>query len=154
MNDLVEGIMNYQVIERCHKESEETIAVETAEFLQQPLAYLKAKQEEFIYVESDDFANTKMDAVVLEFDETFKVYTALFGLKLQKKVSENLKVYLRDHLKGMLGSSSAMFNGTEGLWEVNIALDAIEGFTGEETIEQGLQLVVQFMEQLLNEVAN
>lgn len=145
--------MNIQVLERCHKETEETLAVESAGFLQQSISYLKEKQEEFLYVEADEFTAAKMDAVVLEFDETFKVYTALFGLRLQKKFSEPLKIYLRDHLKGMLGSSSAMFNGADGLWEVNIALDAIEGFTGEETIEQSVQLVVQFMEQLLQEVA-
>lgn len=144
--------MNIQVVERCHKETEQTLAVESAAFLQQSISYLKEKQEEFLYVEADEFAAAKMDAVVLEFDETFKVYTALFGLQLQKKYSEPLKIYLRDHLKGMLGSSSAMFNGAEGLWEVNIALDAIAGFTGEETIEQSVQLVVQFMEQLLQEV--
>lgn len=145
--------MNIQVLERCHKETEQTLAIEPASFLQQPISYLKEKQEEFLFMEANEFAPMKIDAVVLEFDETFKVYTALFGLQLQKKYSEQLKVYLRDHLKGMLGSSSAMFNGAEGLWEVNIALDAIEGFTGEETIEQSVQLLVQFMEQLLKEVA-
>lgn len=145
--------MNIQVVERCHKETEETLAVEGVEFLQQPILFLKQQQEQFIYIEANEFENIKMDAVVLEFDETFQVYTALFGLKLQKKVSQELKVYLRDHLKGMLGSSSAMFNGTEGLWEVNIALDAIEGFTGQETIEQSIALIVRFMENLLKEVA-
>ena len=145
--------MNILVVERCHKETEQTLAVESATFLQQSISHLKEKQEEFLYVEAEEFTAAKMDAVVLEFDETFKVYTALFGLRLQKKYSEVLKVYLRDHLKGMLGSSSAMFNGAEGIWEVNIALDAIEGFTGNETIEQSIQLVVQFMEKLLQEVA-
>ena len=145
--------MNIQVLERCHKETEETLAVEAAEFLQQSISFLKQNQEQFLYVEASEFEQLKMDSVVLEFDETFQVYTALFGLKLQKKVSQDLKVYLRDHLKGMLGSSSAMFNGTEGLWEVNIALDAIDGFTGEETIEQSVEMIEQFMEQLLKEVA-
>lgn len=136
-------------LERCNKETEETVAVETAEFLQEKLSYFKAHQEEFLYAESSAFADAKMDAVVLEFDETFKVYTALFGLRLQKKVSQQLKTYLRDHLKGMLGSSSAMFEGNEGIWEVNIALDAIEGFTGEETIEQAYELLINFVTNML-----
>ena len=136
-------------LERCNKESEETVAVETAEFLQQKLSYFKAHQEEFLYAESSDFANAKMDAVVLEIDEMFKVYTALFGLRLQKKVGQPLKAYLRDNLKGMLGSSSAMFEGNEGIWEVNIALDAIEGFTGEETIEQAYELLINFVTNML-----
>lgn len=136
-------------LERCNKETEETVAVETAEFLQQKLSYFKAHQEEFLYAESSAFTDARMDAVVLEFDETFKVYTALFGLRLQKKVSQQLKTYLRDHLKGMLGSSSAMFEGNEGIWEVNIALDAIEGFTGEETIEQAYELLINFVTKML-----
>ena len=136
-------------LERCNKETEETVAVETAEFLQQKLSYFKAHQEEFLYAESSVFADARMDAVVLEFDETFKVYTALFGLRLQKKVSQQLKAYLRDNLKGMLGSSSAMFEGNEGIWEVNIALDAIEGFTGEETIEQAYELLINFVTNML-----
>ena len=136
-------------LERCNKETEETVAVETAEFLQQKISYFKAHQEEFLYTESSDFANAKMDAVVLEFDDMFKVYTALFGLRLQKKVNQQLKAYLRDNLKGMLGSSSAMFEGNEGIWEVNIALDAIEGFTGEETIEQAYELLINFVKTML-----
>lgn len=136
-------------LERCNKETEETVVVETAEFLQQKLSYFKAHQEEFLYAESSAFADARMDAVVLEFDETFKVYTALFGLRLQKKVSQQLKAYLRDNLKGMLGSSSAMFEGNEGIWEVNIALDAIEGFTGEETIEQAYELLINFVTNML-----
>ena len=144
--------INVKAMERCHKETEETLAVETAAFLQQKLVYLKEHQEEFLYAESDDFASLKMDAVVLEFDETFKVYTALFGLRLQKKVSAQLKAYLRDNLKGMLGSSSAMFAGDEGIWEINIALDAIEGFSGEETIEQAYELLAGFVKGLLEEL--
>ena len=136
-------------LERCNKETEETLAVETVEFLQQNISYLKAHQEEFLYAESSAFANAKMDAVVLEFDEMFKVYTALFGLRLQKKVNQQLKTYLRDHLKGMLGSSSAMFDANEGIWEVNIALDAIEGFAGEETFEQAYELLIEFVKNML-----
>lgn len=139
-------------LERCNKESEETVAVESAAFLQQKLHYFKNHQEEFLYAQSEAFANLKMDAVVLEFDEMFKVYTALFGLRLQKKVNAQLKAYLRDNLKGMMGSSSAMFSGDEGIWEINIALDAIEGFTGEETIEEAYELLLGFVKGLLEEI--
>ncbi len=141
-----------KALERCNKETEETLAVETGEFSEQKLAYLKKHQEEFLYAESENFANLKMDAVVLEFDEMFNVYTALFGLRLQKKVNAQLKAYLRDNLKGMLGSSSAMFSGDEGIWEINIALDAMEGFTGEETIGQAYELLCSFVKGLLGAI--
>jgi len=141
------------VLERCDKETEETIALESQDFLKQPIRFLQEQQGQFVYAQSEAFAQLRIDAVVLEFDEMFQVYTALFGLQLKKKVSETLKAYMRDHLKGMLGSSSAMFNGDEGLWEVNIALDAIDGFTGEETFEQAYELFMQFVSGLLAEIA-
>ena len=140
------------VIERCHKETEETLAVEQVAFLQQPISYFKKEIEQFLYVDASEFEAVKMDAVVIEFDEMFKVHTALFGLAIQKKHSQALKVYLRDHLKGMLGSSSAMFNGDEGLWEVNIAFEAMDSFTGDETIEQAIEKLVAFVSTMLKEV--
>lgn len=145
--------MEINLIERCNKETEELLATETAEFLQKKISYFKENQEEFIYIDSPIFEQYRMEAIVFEFDEMFKVYTALFGFKLQKKYGEAIKMYFKEHLTSMLGSSSASFSGEDGLWEVNIALDAIEGFTGEETIEQANDLVTQFIEKMLAEIA-
>lgn len=146
--------LTVNVVERCNKETEEIIAVEQAAFLQQPITYFKKEMEQFLYVGAAEFEAVKMDAVVVEFDEMFKVHTALFGLSIQKKYSQALKFYLRDHLKGMLGSSSAMFNGDEGLWEVNIAFEAMPTFTGEETIEQAIEQLIEFVNTMLAEVVN
>ena len=145
-------MVTVNVVERCHKETEETLAVEQAAFLQQPITYFKKEIEQFLYIGANEFETVKMDAVVIEFDEMFKVHTALFGLAIQKKYSQGLKTYLRDNLKGMLGSSSAMFNGDEGLWEVNIAFEAMEGFTGEETIEQAIEKLIAFVSTMLKDV--
>lgn len=145
-------MVTVNVVERCHKETEETLAVEQAAFLQQPITYFKKEIEQFLYVGAEEFSAAKMDAVVIEFDEMFKVHTALFGLAIQKKYSQALKTFLRDNLKGMLGSSSAMFNGDEGLWEINIAFEAMEGFTGEETIEHAIEKLVAFVTGMLAEV--
>ena len=145
-------MVTVNVVERCHKETEETLAVEQAAFLQQPITYFKKEIEQFLYIGANEFETVKMDAVVIEFDEMFKVHTALFGLAIQKKYSQALKTYLRDNLKGMLGSSSAMFNGDEGLWEVNVAFEAMEGFTGEETIEQAIEKLIAFVSTMLKDV--
>lgn len=145
-------MITVNVLERCHKETEEIVAVEQAVFLEQPITYFKKEIGQFLYIGAEEFAAAKMDAVVIEFDEMFKVHTALFGLSIQKKHSQALKTYLRDNLKGMLGSSSAMFNGDEGLWEVNIAFEAMEGFTGEETIEQAIEKLLVFVSDMLKEV--
>lgn len=144
--------MEITLIERCNKVTEETIATENATYLQQGLSTLKANQEEFIYMEAPAYEEYKMDAVVFEFDEMFEVYTALFGLRLQKKYSAAIKDYLKNNLKSLLGSSSASFAGDEGIWEINIALNAIEGFTGEENFEQANTVVLEFVEKMVTHV--
>lgn len=144
--------MEITLIERCNKETEETISTETVAYLQQPVSTLKTKLEEFVYIESSAYEGAKMDAVVFEFDEMFKVYTALFGLRLQKKYAEPIKTYFKNNLKAMLGSSSASFEGNEGIWEINIALSAIDGFTGEETFEEANTILISFIEKMLAEI--
>ena len=80
------------------------------------------------------------------------MYTALFGLKLQKKHSEAIRSYLKEHVKSALGSSSAAFSGQEGLWELNIAVDCIEGFNDQLSIEEVCELLYEFVAQLIKTV--
>ena len=93
-----------------------------------------------------------MDAVAFEFDEAFNLYTALFGLRLQKKHSETIRKYLKANVKSVLGSSSAAFSGQEGLWELNVAVDCIEGFSEDMSIEAVCELLYNFVAQLLEAV--
>lgn len=144
--------LNLEVLERCSKETEDTITAEGIEFAQTPIRYLKDKQGEFIYAECTQFQDIHVDAVALEFDDAFNLYTALFGLKLQKKHSEAIRQFLKANVKSALGSSSASFSGQEGLWELNIAVDCIEGFSEQLTIEQVYELIYQFVAQLLQVV--
>lgn len=144
--------MNVTSIEICNKETEEVISTENASFLTEKISRLKEKHEEFIYVESADYEAHKMDAVVFEYDEMFNVYSALFGLRLKKVYSSAMQTFFKENLTDMLGSSSAIFEANEGIWEINIALDAIEGFTGEETIEAANELIVGFIDQLVTTI--
>lgn len=144
--------MQITAFDRCNKETEEIIAAIDQSFLKQPIGYVEQNPIEYIYVEAKEFASRKIDAVVIEFDDMFKVKTALFGLTLQKKYSNPIKTYLRSHLTPMLGSSSAMFNGQEGLWEINIAFDAMESFEGSETMGEALEKLLAFVDDLLKEI--
>ncbi len=141
--------LDLELLERCSKETEDTITAEGAAFAATPISYLKENQGEFIYVESAQFLDIKIDAIALEFDEAFNLYTALFGLRLQKKHSETIRQYLKANVKSALGSSSAAFSGQEGLWELNIAVDCIEGFSEELSIEAVCELLYNFVAQLL-----
>lgn len=55
-------------------------------------------------------------------------------------------------MKSVLGSSSAAFSGQEGLWELNIAVDCMEGFKDSMSIEEVCELLYQFVAQLLTTV--
>ena len=144
--------LNLEVLERCSKETEDTITAESSAFASTPIQYLKENQGEFIYVECAQFNDIRIDAVALEYDDAFNLYTALFGLKLQKKHSEAIRAYLKQNVKSALGSSSAAFSGQEGLWELNIAVDCIEGFNEQLSIEEVCELLYQFVAQLIETV--
>ena len=146
--------LQLEVVERCSKETEDTITAGDLTFAATPIQYLKEQQGEFIYIECTAFQDIRVDAVALEFDDAFSLYTALFGLKLQKKYSEAIHRYLKQHVKSALGSSSAAFSGQEGLWELNIAVDCIEGFNEQLTIEEVCELLYHFVAQLIQSVCN
>lgn len=143
--------MEFTVLERLNKETEELIAVADADFLQQPISYFSQNQSEYVYVESPAFEALKMDAVVLEFDEAFEVPMALFGLRYKKSASQKLKEFLKANLaQGLV--SGAMFAGDEGIWEINISLNAMADYDENQTIEQTLQKLEAFVAQLVQAI--
>ncbi|QBK26423.1 protoporphyrinogen oxidase [Ureibacillus thermophilus] len=122
-------VLSKVYLERCDKETEETIAVESPDFLNTPIAYFKTHLNEFLYVESPTFEEIKVDALSIEVDDVFRTYMALFGLRVQKKHSNAIKNYLEEHLHtDSIKNYSALFSADEGLWEINLPLDFIEGF--------------------------
>lgn len=139
-------------IERCHKETEEILATEDASVLQTPLKQLKEKRNEFLYIESPTFEQVKAEAISLELDDVFETYMALLGLNVQKKHTATIRTFLKENLHGDIVNSSAMFSGVDGLWELNIPLDCIEGFHEEMTIEDALTLTCNFLHSLVESI--
>lgn len=135
----------FHVIERCDKETEELIHAEKQELLSTAVSYLKKQQNEFIFAESSALEVIGVDAIALEFDDVFETYTALFGLKLQKKFGPAIKAYLDAHLHGEGVKYSVMFSGEDGLWDVNFALDFVEGFSEEQSFEEIYALIYRFV---------
>lgn len=132
-------------IERSNKESEELISEENSAFLSQSIEYLKNNKEEFLYFESKWFGLIGVEALSLEMDDVFGTYNAMFGLKFQKKMGEALKTYLTKELQEGIGSFSLMFNQGDGLWDVNFALDNVNGFREDLSLEETFNLIYHFL---------
>ena len=90
-----------------------------------------------------------MDGLVFEYDEVFEVYSAMFGLSIQKKFGPAIKTYLNEHYNEEKMNYSIMFSGDEGLWEINLPLDYVKGFNVELTIEEAFQFLQTFIASLV-----
>lgn len=143
---------NEAYIERCSKETENMIANESSSFLNNPLTYLKDHKSEFIYVESDLFEKIGVEGVSLEVDDVFGTYDVMLGLKLQKKFEKMLKEQLNHSLQGDEAKFDLMFSHDDGLWDLNFALNYVEGYREELSLHESLQLIHQFLSALVHTI--
>ena len=139
-------------IERCDKESENMLKNETSSFLSESLSYLKKHKNEFIYLESKWLDIVSVDAISLEVDDVFGTYDVMLGLRVQKKFQPLLKDYLNAHLHGEEAKFDLIFSNDDGLWNLNFALDYVEGFQEEMTIGEAFQLIYHFLFKLVEKV--
>jgi len=139
-------------IERCDKETENMIKNESSAFLSEPLEYLKKHKNEFIYLESKWFDLVHVDAISLEADDVFGTYDVMLGLKFQKKFEKVLKAQLEASLHGEEAKFDLIFSHEDGLWNLNFALNYVEGFNEEMTIGEAFQLIYRFLFELVEAV--
>jgi len=85
------------------------------------------------------------ESFILEVDSVFKSYELLLGLQLQKKFEKDIRSFIEDALEGDNIRYSLMFNGQEGLWEVNLPLEKINGFNKEMTVSEAIKLAYLFL---------
>ncbi|MCJ8006508.1 branched-chain amino acid aminotransferase [Lederbergia wuyishanensis] len=135
-------------IERCDKETEETLSKESFAFLQQPLDYLQKHKNEFIYLESNWLEVIGVDAISLEVNDVFGTYDVMVGLKQQKKFEISIKENLRKDLQGDDARFELMFNQNDGLWDLNFALNYVNGFQEEMSLEEAFRLIYRFLFKL------
>ncbi|MFC5602309.1 branched-chain amino acid aminotransferase [Sporosarcina koreensis] len=141
---------SFPVIERCLKETEEVIKEEPESFMNEPVSYFTKNADEFLYVESNAFETIGVDGIAFEMDDVFETSTVLFGLKVQKKWS----AFLKEYLAANVGSKtfSAMFSDKDGLWDVNIPLDYLDGFHKDMAIKDAMDLAYRFIFNLLEAI--
>lgn len=136
-------------LERCEKETVALIIVETPKFLDEKIDHLKTRANEFIYLEDASFDLVGIDALSMEVDDVFGMYTALFGLKMKKHYDAAIKNYLETHLADETGKFSVSFSGQDGLWNMNLAVNCIEGFHADMTLLEAYELVYAFVFQMV-----
>ncbi|QTL50006.1 MULTISPECIES: hypothetical protein [Priestia] len=142
-------------IERVDKETDELIAEESPlSFLDTPISYLKEHRSEFLYVESKWFEFIKLDGCSFEVDDVFGTYKVLTGLHMQKKFGSVLKQFFAKELNESPTSVQLLFNDKDGLWDVNIELDAIKEFDEKMSIGEALVLTYRFFFHLVEYVEN
>lgn len=141
---------SFPVIERCLKETEDVIKEESESFMNEPVSYFSKNTNEFLYVESNAFETIGVDGIAFELDDVFGTSTVLFGLKVQKKWGS----FLKEYLAANVGSKtySAMFSDKDGLWDVNIPLDELDGFQKEMEIKDAMELAYRFIFNLLEAI--
>lgn len=139
-------------IERCEKETVNLVIVETAIFLDEKLEHLKTHLREFVYLEDQSLDLVGIDALSLEVDDVFGTYTALFGLKMKQKYEAAIKAYLEENLVDQRGKFSVSFSGQDGLWNMNLAVNYIEGFRDDMTLLEAYELIYAFVFKMVETI--
>lgn len=142
--------MEFTVIERCDKETEEVLGKEDPSFLNNIVTYLKEHLNEFVYIESSSFEEARIDSMSIEVDDVFGIYMALFGFRAPKKFGDSIKAYLKENLIGEEIRLSVMFSNEDGLWEMNLPINSIEGYDESMSIEDATKLTHRFLVGLVN----
>ncbi|MED4476193.1 branched-chain amino acid aminotransferase [Oceanobacillus caeni] len=139
-------------IERCDKNTEETLSKESFTFLEQPIDYLQKHKNEFLFLESNWLEIIGVDGISLEMSDVFGTYDAMVGLQLQKKFEMSLKENLSKELHGDEARFELIFNQTDGLFDLNFALNYVNGFKEEMSLEEAYRLIYGFLFKLVERV--
>ncbi|WP_113927792.1 branched-chain amino acid aminotransferase [Bacillus sp. P14.5] len=140
------------LIERVGKETEELIKTEeTPQFLETPVNFVKRNINEFLFIDSKWFEIIRIDGLTLEVDDVFGHYSVLTGLKLQKKMANDLKAALSEKLHGE-DKVQLMWNDKDGLFDLNLSIDKLDGFNENESLGKNLQLIYHFIFTVLKEL--
>jgi len=152
LNVIQQNLFSDAIIERYNKETDELISKEHTEFLQTPISYFKDHLQEYVFLETKVLDVVSVDAIAVEYDEVFEVYTAMFGLFIQKKYTAEIRAFLDEHYNSEKMQYSIMFAGNEGLWEINLPVNYIKGFDDSFTIEEVYQLLYTLIFKLVSTI--
>lgn len=140
-------------LELANKETDETIQENVDfTFLTTEVNYFEKNIEEYLYVETDAFSIVGIESLSLEVDSVFHTYEAIFGLKLPKKAEGTIRSFFEKTLEGDNVTYNLLFNAQDGMWDVNLPIEAIQGFSKQMNIGETVQLIYLFLFQLGEEI--
>jgi hypothetical protein len=76
----------------------------------------------------------------------------MLGLKQQKKQDKTIRTYLQEALKGEGAKFDLMFSADDGLWDLNFALNHVEGFQENWSINEAYQAIYSFLFKLVQSI--
>jgi hypothetical protein len=140
------------IIEICYKETDELIRQESSVFLEESMEYLKSNENEYIFLETEEFGEIKIDGLSMELDDLFGHYDAMFGLKLQKKYREEIVSFFEGTLQGKKGYN-LLFNGEDGLWDVNLSINDLPAYHDNMKLREAVEEIYTYLSKLLEKIS-
>jgi hypothetical protein len=98
------------------------------------------------------FEQIGVEGVSLEVDDVFGTYDVMLGLKLQKKFEKMLKEQLNHSLHGDEAKFDLIFSHDDGLWDLNFALNYVDGYQENISLNDAFQIIHQFLTHLVETI--
>lgn len=133
-------------MELANKETDEVVKENVdVTFLKEEVQYLEKNIDVYLYVETKAFEVIAVDSMSIEVDSVFGTYEILCGLKSPKKKDKEIRAFMEEHLVGDETYYHLMFNGNDGVWDVNFSLEKVNGFHKNMEIGEALKLAYIFL---------
>lgn len=137
--------------ETVNKETDDVITENNRTIMEKEISYFKEHLAEYIYIESNAFDIVRIDALSIEVDSVFRTYEVMFGLRYPKKEEEAIRSFFNENLSGENHKYTIMFNSDDGLWDINLNMEHLKGFSENNKLSQILTLIYTFLFQLAAE---
>ena len=93
-----------------------------------------------------------IDAISFEVSDVFGTYDVMVGLQLQKKFEISLKESFNKELLGDEARFEMIFNQKDGMWDLNFALNYVQGFNEGMSLEEAFRLIYRFIFKLVERI--
>lgn len=130
------------------KENDEYIRSLSESDLAGPISFVKDQIENYIYVAKPTYDELKIEGFVVELDDIFRFYNLLVGIYVPKAKMKAIEEVLLSKWTNPEFKFAFTFDANEGVAELNLPLDYVEGFRDDFTVAE----TIDFVEELLTTI--